>query len=74
MESSIEFAINSELKFWSETLAPALRKALRRTKGINLNSIMARSLHMGDELHNRSIQVLTCLLTPYCRISDRSFG
>ena len=48
-------AINSELKFWSETLAPALRKALRRTKGINLNSIMARSLHMGDELHNRSV-------------------
>lgn len=47
-------AINSELKFWSDTLAPALGKALRRTKGINLNSIMARSLHMGDELHNRS--------------------
>jgi hypothetical protein len=53
-------AINSELKFWSDTLAPALGKALRRTKGINLNSIMARSLHMGDELHNRSAAG-TCL-------------
>jgi hypothetical protein len=48
-------AINSELKFWSETLAPALRKALRRTKGIDLTAIMARALHMGDELHNRSV-------------------
>ena len=48
-------AINSQLKLWSQTLAPALGKALRRTKGINLNSIMARSLHMGDELHNRSV-------------------
>jgi hypothetical protein len=36
-------------------LAPALGKALRRTKGINLNSIMAKSFHMGDELHNRSV-------------------
>jgi hypothetical protein len=49
-----ETAINSELKFWSETLAPALRKALRRTKGVDLTFIMARALHMGDELHNRS--------------------
>ena len=61
VEQKIQFgvfdkdAINSELKFWSETLAPALGKALRKTQGINLQSLMARALHMGDELHNRSV-------------------
>ena len=41
------------LKFWSETLAPAVGKAVRKSKGIDLKGIMAKALHMGDELHNR---------------------
>jgi hypothetical protein len=41
------------LKFWSETLAPSLGKAIRKSKGLDLKSIMAKALHMGDELHNR---------------------
>jgi Protein of unknown function (DUF1116) len=41
------------LKFWSETLAPGLAKAIRKSKGVDLKSIMAKALHMGDELHNR---------------------
>lgn len=41
------------LKFWSETLAPGLGKAIRKSKGLDLKSIMAKALHMGDELHNR---------------------
>ena len=41
------------LKFWSETLAPGLAKAVRKNKGVDLKSIMAKALHMGDELHNR---------------------
>jgi hypothetical protein len=61
-------AINSELKFWSETLAPALGKALRKTQGIDLKSLMARALHMGDELHNRSVAgtaLFANMIVPY---------
>lgn len=48
------------LEFWSTVLAPAIRKALERIKreggkGIDLKSIMARALYMGDELHNRPV-------------------
>jgi hypothetical protein len=63
-----KYAINSELKFWSETLAPALGKAVRRTKGIDLKSIMARALHMGDELHNRPVAgtaLFASIVLPY---------
>jgi hypothetical protein len=74
VEQKIQFgafdkdAINSELKFWSETLAPALGKAVRRTKGIDLKSIMARALHMGDELHNRPVAgtaLFASIVLPY---------
>jgi Protein of unknown function (DUF1116) len=41
------------LKFWSEILAPGLGKAIRKSKGLDLKGIMAKALHMGDELHNR---------------------
>jgi len=61
-------AISSELKFWSQTLAPALRKALLRCKGIDLKFIMARALHMGDELHNRSVAgtaLFASMVMPY---------
>lgn len=46
------------LRFWSEIVAPAIAKALGKLRsqggvGIDLKSIMARALYMGDELHNR---------------------
>jgi uncharacterized protein DUF1116 len=41
------------LKFWSESISKLLGKAIRKSKGIDLKPIMARALHMGDELHNR---------------------
>jgi hypothetical protein len=41
------------LKFWSESISQLLGKAIRKSKGIDLKPIMARALHMGDELHNR---------------------
>jgi hypothetical protein len=52
-----EKAIES-LRFWSNILAPAIAKALAKMRGeggigIDLKSIMARALYMGDELHNR---------------------
>lgn len=46
------------LRFWAQVLAPAMARALARMRsqggtGIDLKSIMARALYMGDELHNR---------------------
>ena len=41
------------LRFWTDILAPSLAKAVRLSDGIDLKAIMARALHMGDELHNR---------------------
>lgn len=63
VENKVQFgdyrpeAIES-LGFWSKVLAPAIGRALDRIKreggkGIDLKSIMAKALYMGDELHNR---------------------
>jgi uncharacterized protein DUF1116 len=46
------------LEFWTNVLAPALARALAKHRaqgglGVDLKSIMARALYMGDELHNR---------------------
>jgi hypothetical protein len=48
----------SSLEFWSTVLGPAIARALEKIrreggKGIDLKSIMAKALYMGDELHNR---------------------
>jgi hypothetical protein len=63
VEDRVQFGAYSKdaiesLEFWSSVLAPAIRKAVERIKreggkGIDLKSIMARALYMGDELHNR---------------------
>ncbi|MHB1405705.1 MAG: YlbE family protein [Desulfitobacteriaceae bacterium] len=42
------------LKWMAEELAPALKKALEHSAGIDLKSLMAQMLHMGDEGHNRN--------------------
>lgn len=58
VESKVQFgefdksAIDG-LRFWTDILAPCLAKAVRLSGGIDLKGIMARALHMGDELHNR---------------------
>jgi uncharacterized protein DUF1116 len=41
------------LKYWTDILAPCLAKAIKLSGGIDLKVIMAKALHMGDELHNR---------------------
>lgn len=41
------------LKYWTDILAPCLAAAIKLSGGIDLKVIMARALHMGDELHNR---------------------
>ncbi len=44
----------ARLKWMEETLYPALQKALKETGPIDLRSIIAQALHMGDEVHNRN--------------------
>ena len=63
VEQKVQFGVYDKqaiesLEFWAKVLAPALAKALGRHRsqggvGIDLKSIMARALYMGDELHNR---------------------
>lgn len=44
----------TRLKWMEKTLYPALKKAVEHTKGIDLKTIIAQALHMGDEVHNRN--------------------
>jgi len=63
VEQRIQFGAHDgkaieSLRFWSNVVAPAMAKALAKLRGeggagIDLKSIMARALYMGDELHNR---------------------
>lgn len=55
----LRFGANSQevldrLKWIEETYAPALKVALEITDGIDLKSLTAQALHMGDECHNRN--------------------
>jgi len=43
------------LRMWRDVWAPALRKGLHQRGGLPLKPIIAKSLQMGDELHNRPI-------------------
>jgi Protein of unknown function (DUF1116) len=73
VENKVQFGLFDRdavatLKFWSETLAPCLAKAIRKSKGIDLKALMAKALHMGDELHNRPAAgtlLFASVLTPY---------
>lgn len=42
------------LHWMGRTLAPALQAALRRAGGIDLKSLTAQAVHMGDECHSRN--------------------
>ncbi|MGH9995145.1 MAG: DUF1116 domain-containing protein [Nitrososphaeraceae archaeon] len=58
VENRVQFGLFDQesvnvLRFWSEKLSPLLGKAIRKSEGIDLKPMMARALHMGDELHNR---------------------
>ncbi len=44
-----------DLRLWRDVWAPALRKGLQRLGGLELKTIMAKALQMGDELHNRPV-------------------
>lgn len=42
------------LKWMEQTLYPALQRALARSGSLDLRSMTAQALHMGDECHNRN--------------------
>jgi hypothetical protein len=50
------------LRWMSATLGPMLAAALRATGGIELKPLMAQSIQMGDELHNRNVAATLLLL------------
>ena len=47
-------ALNT-LRKWRDVWAPALRAAVRKLGGVQLKPLIARSLLMGDEMHNRVV-------------------
>jgi len=50
------------LRFLRDVVAPALQEAIRATEGgINLKSIIAKALQMGDDCHNRLVAATSLL-------------
>ncbi|MFQ5614980.1 MAG: DUF1116 domain-containing protein [Anaerolineales bacterium] len=43
-----------KLRWMNETMGPILADALAQTDGIDIRALLAESLHMGDEGHNRN--------------------
>jgi len=64
------------LNWMKDSLGPSLSKALKQTGPIDLKSITAQALSMGDEVHNRNIAA-TCLfarlMAPYLPIDVLQF-
>lgn len=55
--------VQTRLKWMKDTLAPALSKALNRLdEGIDLTTLMAQAITMGDEFHQRNIAASALLL------------
>lgn len=50
------------LRWMATTLYPALQAAIRSLDGIDLNTLIAQALHMGDEVHNRNRAATSLLL------------
>ncbi len=56
------------LKWMEQTLAPVLKEVLRLSGPIDLKSIVAQALHMGDECHCRNVAstlIFLKLISPY---------
>ncbi len=46
--------VMAKLRWMNQELAPLLKKTLAEAGGVDLKSIVAQALQMGDELHNRN--------------------
>ena len=67
----LRFGANSadvvrHLNWLEKVLAPALDKALLSLEGINLRSIMAQAIGMGDELHQRNVAASLLFFRAVC--------
>src|SRR5436309_14327773 len=47
------------LRRWRDIWAPSLRQGIQQKGGVTLRPIIAKSLQMGDELHNRPVAATT---------------
>lgn len=47
-------SVIARLRWLADEVAPILSTAIRRTDGLDLTSLIAQAIHMGDELHNRN--------------------
>ena len=55
-------SVLTRLAWLRDVLGPALGTALRSSKGIELKSLVARGLTMGDEMHQRNVACSSLLL------------
>src|SRR5262249_26339664 len=55
-------SVIERLEWLAAEAGPLLGRALRASGGIDLRALMARALHMGDEMHQRNLAA-SCLLT-----------
>jgi len=66
--------VMAKLRWMNHDLAPLLKAALQESGGIDLKSIVAQSLQMGDELHNRNrasnALLLTSLVQPLIKVGE----
>lgn len=53
----------AKLEWMRDILAPVLKKAIQHSNGIDIKRIIAESLHMGDEGHNRNRSASLLFLT-----------
>ncbi len=68
-------SVLARLHWMADVLAPAVRQAVLRLGGLDIRSITARALHMGDEAHNRDLAGTSLLfkaLAPEMAASDLS--
>ena len=52
----------TRLRWMERELAPAMKAAVEDAGGVDLKSIMAKALHMGDECHNRNVAATATLI------------
>ncbi len=50
------------LKWIAQVLAPTLRAGVETLGGLDLKTLMAQALHMGDEVHNRNVAASSLFL------------
>lgn len=50
------------LRWMERELAPAMKAAVLEAEGVDIKTIMAKALHMGDECHNRNVAATATLI------------